>query len=112
MSHDGARFVIHANSSLTGRPMFFYSENDGATFACSMAYENVPDGSSNDVRCFALQRANSRLFMISPNPSVLEIGRSFDMTGEIGSAVSPTKVGVMVPLLVSGNGAPYYNKVI
>lgn len=112
MSHDGARFVIHANSSLTGRPMFFYSENDGATFTCSMAYENVPDGAQNDVRCLALQRANGRLFMVSPNPGAGEIGRSFDMTAEIGSAVSPTKVGVMVPLLVSGNGAPYYNKVI
>ncbi len=111
MAYDGTRFVIHANHSLTGKPMFFYSENDGATFVCSVAYENVPDGAQNDVRCFALQRANGRLFMISPAPGGGEIARSFDVTGEIGSTVSPTKVGVMREMMVSAI-APYYNKVI
>jgi len=112
MSHDGTRFVIAANNSLTGKPMFFYSENDGISFACSTAYENVVDGVQYGVVCYALQKANSKLFIIGPSPSANEIGRSFDMTNEIGSTVQPTKLGVMVAQATSSTGVPYYNKVI
>jgi hypothetical protein len=111
ISHDGTRFVIWANSNISNKPMFFYSEDDGVTWKCSWAYENYESVSQN-ITTYALQKANSKLFLIGASLGGAEIGRSWDVTGLVGSSVVPDKVGSVKKLgPVSQAEMTYHTKV-
>lgn len=111
LSHDGTRFVIRANNNISNKPMFFYSEDDGVTFRCSLAFENY-ESVSQSISIYALQKANAKLMMVGASLGGVEVGRSWDMTGLIGSSVSPDKVGSVKKIgPVSQADMTYHTKV-
>lgn len=100
IGYDGTRFVIFANRSNDMAPTYWYSEDDGLTWFASWAYETVTDPQVYTSLIYSMQFATDK-FIFGCASQSSNIDRVYDMTGQIGSSVQPTKVGVKWP-----NGTP------